>query len=132
MTTKSERSRFDSGGPWEAVFGYSRAVRCGNRVSVAGTTSTGADGVVVGVGDAARQATVILADIERALSAVGAGLGDVVRTRMYLVNRADAEAVGRVHGDVFGEIRPAATMVMVAGLIHPEHLVEIEVDAEIG
>jgi len=126
-----ERYRHDSGGPWEAVFGYSRAVRCRNRVHVAGTTSTGPDGVVAGVGDAALQATVILESIERALTAVGAGMGDVVRTRMYLVNRADAEAVGRVHGDVFRDIRPAATMVMVAGLIHPEHLVEIEVDAEI-
>ena len=127
-----DRVCHDSGGPWEAVFGYCRAVRHGNRVYVAGTTSTGADGVVVGVGDAARQASVILANIERALAAVGASLGDVVRTRMFLVNRADAESVGRVHGDVFGEIRPAATMVIVAGLIHPEHLVEIEVDAEIG
>lgn len=127
-----DRIRFDSGGPWESSIGYSRAVRTGNLVFVAGTTSTDADGKVLGVGNAQAQARIIFATIERALAAVGASLGDVVRTRMFVVDRADADAVGLAHAEVFSEIRPAATMVMVAGLIHPDHLVEIEVDAVIG
>lgn len=126
------RTVVGSGGPWEARYGYARAVRTGNRVVVSGTTSTGADGLVHGIGDASAQATAALATIERALTDAGASLGDVVRTRMYVVDRADADAVGRAHATVFGAIRPAATLVIVAGLIHPEQLVEIEVDAEIG
>jgi enamine deaminase RidA (YjgF/YER057c/UK114 family) len=126
------RTVVGSGGPWEARYGYARAVRTGNRVVVSGTTSTGADGLVYGIGDAFTQATMALATIERALTDAGASLSDVVRTRMYVVDRADADAVGRAHASVFGAIRPAATLVIVAGLIHPEHLVEIEVDAEIG
>lgn len=126
------RTVVGSGGPWEARYGYARAVRTGNRVVVSGTTSTGADGLVQGIGDAFTQATMALATIERALTDAGASLRDVVRTRMYVVDRADADAVGRAHATVFGAIRPAATLVIVAGLIHPEHLVEIEVDAEIG
>lgn len=123
------RRNVSSGGPWEDVVGYSRAVRIGDLVVVAGTTSSRPDGTVEGVGDAHAQAMAIFRTIERALADAGARLEDVVRTRMYLVDLADADAVGRAHAAVFGQIRPAATMVAVAGLVHPDHRVEIEVDA---
>lgn len=120
--------RFGSDNPWEATVGYCRVVRAGDHVHVAGTTAT-VDGAVVGVGDAAEQTRVALGLVADALTRAGASLADVVRTRMFVVDIGDWEAVGRAHGEVFAEIRPAATMVEVSRLIDPDHLVEIEVDA---
>jgi enamine deaminase RidA (YjgF/YER057c/UK114 family) len=124
-----DRVSVGSGAPWEGTVGYSRAVRVGHHVAVAGTTSTASDGTVLCPGDAHGQALAALEIIERALARVGATMADVVRTRMYLVRIEDFDAVGRAHGSVFGEIRPASTMVQIAGLVDPAHLVEIEVDA---
>jgi enamine deaminase RidA (YjgF/YER057c/UK114 family) len=120
--------RYGSGGPWEAAFGYSRVVAAGPFLLTAGCTST-VDGTVTHVGDAAGQAHEALDIALLALAEAGADLADVVRTRMYVVDPADAEAVGRVHGEVFAAVRPATTMVVVARLLHPDHLVEIEVEA---
>lgn len=124
-----QRQRHATGTVWENSFSYSRAVRVGADVRVSGTTATGPDGSVIGVGDAGEQARYILDKIGAALAAVGATPDDVVRTRMYVTDIGDAEAVGRVHGAVFAVARPASTMVEVAKLILPEMLVEIEVDA---
>jgi enamine deaminase RidA (YjgF/YER057c/UK114 family) len=123
------RKNISSGTRWEAAVGYSRAVRVGPHVWVAGTTAVDDRGRVVGEGDAGAQALFILRKIERALAEAGASLRDVVRTRMYLVSLDDEEAVGRAHREVFGDIRPAATMIQVAGLVDARLRVEIEAEA---
>jgi enamine deaminase RidA (YjgF/YER057c/UK114 family) len=124
-----QRSNISSGAPWETTVGYSRAVRVGSHVWVAGTVAVDETGQPVGEGDAYDQARFILLKIGRALKQAGASLDDVVRTRMYITHLRDQTAVGRAHHEIFNSVRPAATMVQVSGLVDPRLLVEIEVEA---
>jgi enamine deaminase RidA (YjgF/YER057c/UK114 family) len=124
----NERKYASSGSPWESIVGYSRAVRVGNTIYVAGTTAT-IEGKVVGIGDAYAQTICALQIIQKALQELGADMQQVVRTRMFVTDISKWEEIGKAHGEFFREIRPAATMVEVKALIDPDHLVEIEVDA---
>ena len=126
-----QRWRHSSDGPWEDEFGYSRAIRTGDHIIVSGCTAV-VDGTVRHAGDAGAQMGVALDNVIDAIAALGGARGDIVRTRIYVVNRVDCEGVGRVHGERFADIRPVATMVLVAGLLDEDMLVEVEAEARVG
>ena len=132
MIILSDRSNYSSGAPWESIAGYSRAVRIGNIIEVAGTTAVDKEGQVVGVGDISKQTDYIFKKIRNALNDAGSKMTDVIRTRMYLTDINDWETVARVHGDIFSDIKPVSTLVEVSGLIDEELLIEIEVSAVVS
>ena len=129
MIILSDRSNYSSGAPWESIAGYSRAVRIGNIIEVAGTTAVDTEGQVVGAGDISKQTDYIFNKIRNALNDAGSKMSDVIRTRMYLTDINDWETVARVHGDIFSDIKPVSTLVEVSRLIDEELLIEIEVSA---
>ncbi len=132
MIILSDRSNYSSGAPWESIAGYSRAVRVGNIIEVAGTTAVDTEGQVVGAGDIGEQTDYIFNKIRNALNEAGSKMSDVIRTRMYLTDINDWEIVARVHGDIFSDIKPVSTLVEVSGLIDKELLIEIEVSAVVS
>ena len=132
MIILSDRNNYSSGAPWESIAGYSRAVRVGNIIEVAGTTAVDKEGQVVGAGDISKQTDYIFNKIRNALNDAGSKMSDVIRTRMYLTDINDWETVARVHGDIFSDIKPVSTLVEVSGLIDEELLIEIEVSAVVS
>ena len=132
MIILSDRSNYSSGAPWESIAGYSRAVRIGNIIEVAGTTAVDTEGQVVGAGDISKQTDYIFNKIRNALNDAGSKMSDVIRTRMYLTDINNWEIVARVHGDIFSDIKPVSTLVEVSGLIDEELLIEIEVSAVVS